>query len=77
MISALKSALSAVGMGAVVWLFFAQFDFERMVFIQKLGIVAAAVCIGIVVYLVLNLLFSHEDVRSLKDVLSREKILKK
>lgn len=77
LISALKSALSAVGMGAVVWLFFAQFDFERMVFIQKLGIVAAAVCIGIVVYLVLNLLFSHEDVRSLKDVLSREKILKK
>jgi putative peptidoglycan lipid II flippase len=76
-ISALKSAFSAAGMGAVVWLFFAQVDFERMVFAQKLGIVAAAVSIGIVTYLVLNLLFSHEDLKSLKNIFSRDEILKK
>ena len=77
LISALKSAISAAGMGAVVWIFAGKFDFDRMVFIQKLGVVAASVAIGIVVYLVLNLLFSHEDLKDLKNVFSRDKILKK
>lgn len=77
LISALKSAFSAAGMGAVVWLFSRQFELEQMIFLQKLGIIAAAVSIGVVVYLMLNLLFSHEDLRSLKDVFSKEKILKK
>ena len=76
-ISAFKSAISAAGMGAVVWYFVKHFDFEQMVFSQKLGILAAAISIGIVVYLVLNLLFSHEDLKSLKNVFSRDKILKK
>ncbi len=75
--SAFKSAISAGGMGAVVWYFAKQFDFEQMVFPQKFGILAATVFIGLVVYLVLNLLFGHEDLKSLKDVFSREKILKK
>jgi putative peptidoglycan lipid II flippase len=64
-------------MGVVVWLFAGQFDFERMVFMQKLGIVMAAVSVGILVYFVLTLMFSHEDLRTLKYVLSRDKILKK
>jgi putative peptidoglycan lipid II flippase len=76
-ISAMKSAFSAAGMGVVVWLFAGQFDFERMVFMQKLGIVMAAVSVGILVYFVLTLMFSHEDLRTLKYVLSRDKILKK
>jgi putative peptidoglycan lipid II flippase len=76
-ISAFKSAISAAGMGAVVWYFVKHFDFEQMVFSQKLGILAAAISIGIVVYLVLNLLFSHEDLKSLKNVFSRDEILKK
>lgn len=77
LISALKSAFSAAGMGAMVWYFVKHFDFDQMVFSQKFGILAAAVSIGIVVYLVLNLLFSHEDLKSLKDVFSKEKILRK
>ena len=77
LISACKSAFSAAGMGVVVWLFTGQFDFERMAFVQKLGIVAAAVSIGIVVYLAINLLFSHEDLKSLKDVFSKEEIMRK
>jgi putative peptidoglycan lipid II flippase len=77
LISALKSAFSASGMGAVVWYFVKHFDFDQMVFNQKFGILAAAVSLGIVVYLVLNLLFSHEDLKSLKDVFSKEKILRK
>jgi putative peptidoglycan lipid II flippase len=77
LVSALKSAFSAAGMGAMVWYFVKHFDFDQMVFSQKFGILAAAVSIGIVVYLVLNLLFSHEDLKSLKDVFSKEKILRK
>jgi len=77
LISACKSAFSAAGMGAAVWYFVKDFDFEKMIFIQKLGILASAVSIGIVVYLVLNLLFSHDDLKSLKDVFSKEEIMKK
>lgn len=77
LVSAFKSAISAVGMGAVVWIFAGRFDFDQIVFIQKLGVVAAAVAIGIVVYLVLNLLFSHEDLKDLKNVFSRDRILRK
>jgi putative peptidoglycan lipid II flippase len=77
LISACKSAFSAAGMGAAVWYFVKDFDFEKMVFIQKLGILASAVSIGIVVYLVLNLLFSHDDLKSLKDIFSKEEIMKK
>jgi hypothetical protein len=42
-----------------------------------LGALAAAVCIGIVAYLVLNLLFGHDDLKSLKSIFSRDEILKK
>jgi putative peptidoglycan lipid II flippase len=48
-----------------------------MIFVQKLGVLAAAVSLGIVIYVVLNLLFSHEDMKSLKNVFSRDEILKK
>ena len=75
--SALKSAVSAAGMGAVVWYFAKRFfDLGEMGFIQKLGILAAAVSIGVVVYLVLNLLISHEDLKSLRNVFSRDEIMK-
>jgi putative peptidoglycan lipid II flippase len=76
-ISALKSAISAAGMGVGVWYFIQHFDFERMIFVHKLGILAAAVSIGIVIYVVLNLLFSHEDMKGLKNVFSRDEILKR
>jgi putative peptidoglycan lipid II flippase len=73
----MKSAVSATGMGVVVWYFFQHFDFEQMIFLHKLGILAAAVAIGIVIYVVMNLLFSHEDMKSLKNVFSKNEILKK
>jgi putative peptidoglycan lipid II flippase len=74
LISGSKSALSATGMGGAVWYFMSRFDFEQMVFTQKLGTLAAAISIGVVIYLVLNLLFSHDDLKSLKDIFSRDKI---
>jgi putative peptidoglycan lipid II flippase len=76
-VSGLKSAISAAGMGGIVWYFIRLFDFGRMIFFQKLGALAAAVCIGIVAYLVLNLLFGHDDLKSLKSIFSRDEILKK
>ncbi|MFQ5722516.1 MAG: murein biosynthesis integral membrane protein MurJ, partial [Candidatus Aminicenantales bacterium] len=72
--SALKSALGGLGMGVAVWFFIRRFDFARLVFLRQVGILAAAILIGMVAYLILNLLFNHQDVKSLKDLFSRPKI---
>jgi len=72
--SAVKSALGGAGMGIAVWFFIRSFDFEQLVFIQQVGVLVSAILLGIVTYLVLNLLFNHEDVKSLKDLFSRQKI---
>jgi putative peptidoglycan lipid II flippase len=74
-ISALKSFLSASGMGVAVWYFIRQFAFERMLFGERLGVLAAAISLGVVVYLLLNLLFNHEDMRGMRGIFSSEKIL--
>jgi putative peptidoglycan lipid II flippase len=75
--SAFKSALYASGMGVVVWYFIRYFDFDRLIFIQRLGVLAAAITLGVVVYILLNLLFSHSELKSLRNVFSRDNILKK
>jgi len=74
-ISAFKSAISAAGMGVAVWFFMKQFEFYRLIFVKKLGVLFAAIALGIFVYVILNLLFNHEDLRSLRDIFSKEKIL--
>jgi putative peptidoglycan lipid II flippase len=71
-VSAMKSAISAAVMGFAVWFFMEQFDFPGMIFLEQLGILSAAIGLGILVYVVLSILFSHEDLRSLKDVFSRK-----
>lgn len=76
-VSAFKSAVSAAGMGVGVWYFVRHIEWQRMLFMQKVGGLAGAVSIGVVLYLLLNLLFNHEDLKSLKDVFSRDRILKK
>ncbi len=75
--SALKSAICSVAMGLLVWYFMRYFDFDRLVFIQRLGVLASAVTLGIVVYILLNLLFGHSDLKSLRNVFSRENFLRK
>jgi len=75
-ISALKSALSAVVMAGAIWIFIDQFDFEKLVFIEKSSVVLAAILGGVIVYLIMNLLFKHEDLKSLKQAFSKEKILR-
>lgn len=74
-VSALKSALSAVVMAAAIGLFVNRFDFEKLVFGEKISVVLAAILGGVIVYLVMNLLFKHEDLKSLKQAFSKEKIL--
>ena len=71
---ALKSALIAGVMGAGVGYFFQQFAFARMVFIRQMLVLLGAVAAGAVIYIGLNLLFSHEDLRGLKEVFSRDDI---
>jgi len=74
--SALKFSFSAAVMGLAVWFFMSYFDFQRLVFSEQLGVLLSAIFMGILVYLLMNLLFNHEELKSLRDVLSRERILK-
>jgi putative peptidoglycan lipid II flippase len=75
--SVLKSSFSAVIMGGIVWLFMKQVDFSQLVFLKQLGVLLAAIVLGILAYILINLLFNHEDLRSLRDVFSSERILKR
>ena len=70
--SALKSTLSAVGMGVAVWFFIRHFDFDQLAFLEQLAVLLSAVSLGIVITIVVNLLFNHEDLRSFKDILSKD-----
>jgi putative peptidoglycan lipid II flippase len=74
LLSALKSTLFAAFMGGAVWIFFRRFDFESLRFPANLGVLGSAVIIGIVTYVLLNLLFNHEDLRGVRRLFSREKI---
>lgn len=74
--SALKSAFSGGGMGVVVWVFMRNFEFHRLVFLKQLGVLLSAILLGIVVYVLLNLLFNHEELKNLREIFSREKNLK-
>jgi putative peptidoglycan lipid II flippase len=74
-ISAVKSFFFAGTMGLGVWWFMSRFDFQRFGFPEKLGILAAAVSLGLCLYFILNLLFNHEDLQRLRDIFSKEKIL--
>jgi putative peptidoglycan lipid II flippase len=75
--SAFKSAMCSAAMGLLVWYFMKHFNFDRLVFIQRLGVLAAAVTMGITVYVLLNLFFGYSDMKSLRKVFSREDLLKK
>jgi len=75
--SAFKSAFCSAVMGLLVWYFIGHFDFDRLIFIQKLGVLAAAVILGIGAYILLNLLIGRKDLKSLRNVFSRENIMKK
>lgn len=77
LISAVKSTFSAVVMAGTIWFFMKQFEFQNLIFLEKLGILIAAITIGILVCVLLNLFFNHEDLKNLKDLFSREEILRK
>ena len=76
LISTCKAIFSAAVMGLVVWYFMRLFVFSQQGFPKQLGILLTAITLGILVYILLNLFFNHEDLRSLKDMFSREKILR-
>jgi putative peptidoglycan lipid II flippase len=74
--SGIKSAFFAGVMGAAVWFFMKQHDFQYLVFLKQLTILVAAITVGILVYIFLNLLFNQEDLKSLRDAFSREDSIK-
>ncbi len=75
LVSALKSALSAVVMAGAIWIFIDRIDFEKFIFIERISVVIAVILGGVIVYLIMNLLFKHEDIKSLRQAFSKDKIL--
>jgi putative peptidoglycan lipid II flippase len=63
-------------MAGAIWIFIDRFDFEKLVFLEKSSVVLAAILGGVIVYLIMNLLFKHEDLNGLKKAFSKEKILR-
>jgi putative peptidoglycan lipid II flippase len=72
--SFLKSSVSAVLMGAAIWFFMEQFEFQRLEFLKQLGALLSAILLGILSYVLLSLLFNARDLKSLRDIFSKEKI---
>jgi putative peptidoglycan lipid II flippase len=72
--SSIKATFFAGVTGVAVWFFMKQYDFQHLVFMKQLSVLIAAVAVGILAYLFLNLLFNQEDLKSLKDAFSSEEI---
>jgi uncharacterized membrane protein (DUF106 family) len=74
-VSAVKSALSAALMGSLVWLFIGRFGFNRLTFLYQLGLLISAIVLGIMAYFILSLLLNREDLKHLREIFSRKRIL--
>ncbi len=68
---ALKAAIFAAAMAAVIRIFFLRFPFSTAATLEKIGILLATILVGIAVYLGLNLIFSRNEVSSLRQVFSK------
>jgi putative peptidoglycan lipid II flippase len=75
-VSAVKSVLSAALMGALVWLFIGRFGFNRLAFLYQLGLLLSAIVLGIMVYFILSLFLNREDLKHLREIISRKRSLK-
>jgi putative peptidoglycan lipid II flippase len=73
-VSSLKSVMSSAVMAGSLWIFLRRIEFEAFSFGNQLAILTAAILGGILVYLIMNLLFRHEDLKGLKEIFSKEKI---
>jgi putative peptidoglycan lipid II flippase len=69
LVSCGKSLLFALLMGGGIWYFIRGFDFSQMPFGQRLLVLTGAIILGISIYMLLNLVFSREDLKGLKGVL--------
>ncbi len=64
-------------MGGAVWFYIKRFEFDGTIFFKQAGVLFAGISIGILVYVLLNILFNHDDLRGIKDIFSREGIRKR
>jgi len=71
--SAFKSLLASAMMGAVLWLIIRSFPFAGMSFVKQAGLLAAAIVLGLALYIVLCAVINREDIRSLRILLARRK----
>jgi len=71
--SALKSGLSSVLMGGGIWAFMRIWEFQTLSFARRIGVLAAAIVLGLVIYTVGSLLFNHEEVLNFRMMMRAER----
>jgi len=71
-----RSSLAAILTGAAIWFFIGHFDFQRLEFLKQLGTLLAAILLGILIYVVLSLIVNSKDLKILRDIFSKERILR-
>jgi len=75
-VSAIKSFFSAGVMGLAIWFFMERLDFQGLVFLKKVGVLCAAIAVGVMTYVLMSLIFNFEELKGLKDIFSRERFLR-
>lgn len=71
--SAMRSLVAASVMGAAVWLFIGRFDFSRLRLLEQAGVLAAAIVIGLALYLTISAVINREDMAGLRRLLPGKK----
>ncbi len=71
--SALKSFAAASLMGAAVWMIIRNFPFARLGFFKQIGLLMAAIAVGLAVYIGLSAVLNRDDIKGLKIILSRRR----
>lgn len=73
LLSVLKYGFFSALMGAVVWFFQAQFDFEQQLFLGKVGVLFGAIFLGGLLYFIINIWFNRKDLEGLKGLMQAKK----
>ncbi len=71
--TAVKSLFSSAVMGFGVWFFMEQFEFRNVVFLKKFGILCSTIVVGIMIYIICNMIINRRDLKMIKDLFSRKR----
>jgi putative peptidoglycan lipid II flippase len=71
-----KSIIATGAMGTLIWFFTGMFDYSKLSFLGQLGALLATILLGILIYVLFSLFFNNKELMSLRDIFSKERILR-